>query len=47
VAKIWTLSAQDIDDDEIDVLDSDTLLDEMDLLKPDPASLKSISIVIL
>ncbi|KAK2550398.1 Anamorsin [Acropora cervicornis] len=46
VAKIWTLSAQDIDDDEIDVLDSDTLLDEMDLLKPDPASLKSISIVI-
>ncbi|XP_029205568.2 anamorsin homolog [Acropora millepora] len=41
VAKIWTLSAQDIDDEEIDVLDSDTLLDEMDLLKPDPASLKS------
>ncbi|XP_020610206.1 anamorsin homolog [Orbicella faveolata] len=41
VAKIWTLSAQDIDDDEIDILDSDTLLDEEDLIKPDPASLKS------
>ncbi|XP_078365876.1 anamorsin homolog isoform X2 [Oculina patagonica] len=41
VAKIWTLSAQDIDDEDIDILDSDTLLDEEDLLKPDPASLKS------
>ncbi|XP_068701184.1 anamorsin homolog isoform X1 [Montipora foliosa] len=41
VAKIWTLSAQDIDDDEIDILDSDTLLDDDDLLKPDPVSLKS------
>lgn len=41
IAKIWTLSAQDIDDEEIDILDSDTLLDEEDLRKPDPASLKS------
>ncbi|CAH3031763.1 unnamed protein product [Pocillopora meandrina] len=41
VTKIWTLSAQDIDDEEIDILDSDTLLDEEDLRKPDPASLKS------
>lgn len=41
IAKIWTLSAQDIDDEEIDILDSDTLLDEDDLQKPDPASLKS------
>lgn len=41
VTKFWTLSAQDIDDEEIDILDSDTLLDEEDLRKPDPASLKS------
>lgn len=41
VAKIWTLSAQDIDDEEIDIVDSDTLLDDKDLQKPDPASLKS------
>lgn len=41
VSKIWTLSAQDIDDEDIDILDSDTLLDEEDLRKPDPASLKS------
>ncbi|XP_001632585.2 anamorsin homolog [Nematostella vectensis] len=40
-AQIWTLSAQDIDDEDVDLLDSDTLLDEDDLKKPDPLSLKA------
>ncbi|KAM7414058.1 hypothetical protein PAMA_019058 [Pampus argenteus] len=42
--KMWTLSANDIaDDDTVDLLDSDALLDEDDLKKPDPASLKAPS----
>ncbi|XP_031563050.1 anamorsin homolog [Actinia tenebrosa] len=41
VAKIWALSTQDIDDEDVEILDSDTLLDEDDLKKPDPESLKS------
>ncbi|KAK3703965.1 hypothetical protein QZH41_009887 [Actinostola sp. cb2023] len=41
VATIWTLSALDMDDEEVDLLDSDALLDEDDLKKPDPLSLKS------
>ncbi|XP_038142855.1 anamorsin isoform X1 [Cyprinodon tularosa] len=40
--KMWMLSANDIDDD-VDLLDSDALLDEDDLKKPDPASLKATS----
>ncbi|KAF0040500.1 anamorsin [Scophthalmus maximus] len=41
--KMWTLSANDMDDDDVDLVDSDTLLDEDDLKKPDPASLKASS----
>ncbi|XP_019629295.1 PREDICTED: anamorsin homolog isoform X3 [Branchiostoma belcheri] len=40
-AKIWSLSAVDMNDDDIDLLDPDELLDEEDMKKPDPASLKS------
>ncbi|XP_053126587.1 anamorsin [Hemicordylus capensis] len=41
-AKLWTLSANDMDDDT-DLLDSDELLDPEDLKKPDPASLRAPS----
>ncbi|XP_041851926.1 anamorsin isoform X2 [Melanotaenia boesemani] len=41
--KMWTLSANDMDDDDVDLLDSDSLLDEEDLKKPDPSSLKAPS----
>ncbi|XP_008410000.1 anamorsin isoform X1 [Poecilia reticulata] len=41
--KMWMLSANDMNDDDVDLLDSDTLLDEDDLKKPDPASLKASS----
>uniref|UniRef100_A0A1A8FUX2 Anamorsin n=1 Tax=Nothobranchius korthausae TaxID=1143690 RepID=A0A1A8FUX2_9TELE len=41
--KMWTLSANDMNDDDVDLLDSDALLDEEDLKKPDPASLKAAS----
>lgn len=41
-AKVWSLSANDILDDEVDIIDSDLLLDEDDLKKPDPASLRGI-----
>lgn len=41
--KMWTLSANDINDDDVDLMDSDALLDEEDLKKPDPASLKAPS----
>jgi len=40
-ARIWSLSASDVLDEEIDLLDSNTLLTEEDLLKPDLATLKS------
>ncbi|XP_051975596.1 anamorsin-like [Xyrauchen texanus] len=40
-AKMWTLSANDIDDDDVDLVDSDALLDADDLKKPDPSSLKA------
>ncbi|XP_030625308.1 anamorsin [Chanos chanos] len=42
-AKLWTLSAIDMNDDDVDLLDSDALLDEDDLKKPDPASLRAPS----
>ena len=41
-AKVWTLSAQDINDDDVDIIDSDDLLDENDRKKPDPSTLKSV-----
>ncbi|KAH0619468.1 hypothetical protein JD844_000116 [Phrynosoma platyrhinos] len=42
-AKLWTLSANDMNDDDMDLLDSDELLDSEDLKKPDPASLRAPS----
>ncbi|XP_065064858.1 anamorsin homolog [Rhopilema esculentum] len=41
VAKVWTLSAQDANDDDIDIIDSDALLEEEDLLRPDTGNLKN------
>uniref|UniRef100_A0A5F9CQX6 Cytokine induced apoptosis inhibitor 1 n=2 Tax=Oryctolagus cuniculus TaxID=9986 RepID=A0A5F9CQX6_RABIT len=43
VAKLWTLSANDMDDESTDLIDSDELLDAEDLKKPDPASLRAAS----
>ncbi|XP_048461513.1 anamorsin isoform X2 [Rhincodon typus] len=40
--KAWTLSAIDMNDDDVDLIDSDELLDEDDLKKPDPASLRAM-----
>ncbi|XP_068169540.1 anamorsin [Antennarius striatus] len=41
--KMWALSASDINDDDVDLVDSDDFLDEEDFKKPDPASLKAPS----
>ncbi|XP_061532518.1 anamorsin isoform X2 [Phycodurus eques] len=41
--KMWTLSANDMNDDDVDLVDSDALLDEEDLKKPEPVSLKAPS----
>uniref|UniRef100_A0A3P8UH34 Anamorsin n=2 Tax=Cynoglossus semilaevis TaxID=244447 RepID=A0A3P8UH34_CYNSE len=41
--KMWTLSANDMNDDDVDLLDSDALLDEDDMKKPDPSSLRAAS----
>eukprot|EP00794_Sanderia_malayensis_P019148 gene19148-21067_t len=41
VAKVWTLSAQDVNEEDMDIIDSDALLEQEDLIKPDPASLKT------
>ena len=37
---MWTLSGNDMLDDDLDLMDDDDLLDEDDLKKPDPASLR-------
>ncbi|KAM6223463.1 anamorsin [Rhynchocyon petersi] len=42
-AKLWTLSANDMEDDSMDLIDSDELLDPEDWKKPDPASLRAPS----
>ncbi|XP_054317466.1 anamorsin-like [Pongo pygmaeus] len=42
-AKLWTLSANNMEDDSMDLIDSDELLDPEDLKKPDPASLWAAS----
>ncbi|NXU55879.1 CPIN1 protein, partial [Turnix velox] len=42
-AKLWTLSANDMKDEDMDLLDSDELLDSEDLKKPDPSSLRAPS----
>ncbi|KAM9470564.1 anamorsin [Clarias gariepinus] len=42
-AKLWTLSANDMDDDDVDLIDTDALLDTDDLKKPDAASLRASS----
>ncbi|XP_075694349.1 anamorsin [Rhinoderma darwinii] len=36
--KLWTLSANDMNDEDVDLLDSDELLDQDDLEKPPPPS---------
>ncbi|EPY77122.1 Anamorsin [Camelus dromedarius] len=41
--KLWTLSANDMEDESVDLIDSDELLDPEDLKKPDPASLRAAS----
>ena len=40
-AKIWSLSVDDMMDDDLDLVDPDSLLAEEDLQKPDPESLRS------
>ncbi|XP_022374517.1 anamorsin [Enhydra lutris kenyoni] len=42
-AKLWTLSATDMEDESVDLIDSDELLDPEDFKKPDPASLQAPS----
>ncbi|KAK7483040.1 hypothetical protein BaRGS_00025703 [Batillaria attramentaria] len=41
VAKVWSLSSSDLVDEDVELIDEDTLLDEDDLKKPDPASLRA------
>ncbi len=39
-ARIWSLAADALNDDDVKVIDDDELLDEDDLKKPDPATLR-------
>ncbi|XP_060066402.1 anamorsin homolog [Ylistrum balloti] len=41
VEKVWKLSSMDMMDGDVEMVDDDDLLDEEDLKKPDPASLKA------
>ncbi|XP_039248351.2 anamorsin homolog [Styela clava] len=41
IKQVWSLSAVDMNDDDVDLIDDDELLDDTDLLKPTPASLKA------
>uniref|UniRef100_UPI00358FFC22 anamorsin isoform X2 n=1 Tax=Myxine glutinosa TaxID=7769 RepID=UPI00358FFC22 len=40
-AAVWTLSASEMDDDNVELIDSNQLLDAADLDRPDPGSLKA------
>ncbi|XP_029909721.1 anamorsin [Myripristis murdjan] len=40
-AMLWNISANDLNDDDVELVDSDALLDEDDLKKPDPESLRA------
>jgi len=40
-AKIWSLSTDDMMDNDLDLVDPDSLLAEEDLQKPDPEALRS------
>ena len=40
-AAVWSID--DMDDDDVELVDSDQLLGEEDLAKPDPASLRGKS----
>ncbi|XP_062501765.1 anamorsin homolog [Corticium candelabrum] len=40
-AAVWTLSANDMQDEDVELVDTDDLLEEEDLRKPDPNSLRS------
>jgi len=40
VVKVWSLSTNDMMDDDIELIDDDDLLDADDLVKPDPESLR-------
>ncbi|CAN0366544.1 unnamed protein product, partial [Lampetra planeri] len=42
-AAVWALSANDMGDDDIELIDSDQLLEEEDLRRPDPSELKAPS----
>ena len=42
-ASVWAFSANDMMDDDVELMDSDELLDAEDLVKPDPESLRGIS----
>ena len=44
-AAVWSIDDGDMDDDDIELVDSDQLLGEEDLAKPDPASLRGCSLV--
>ena len=43
VKQAWSLSANDMMDDDVEIINSDDLLDENDLEKPDPETLKGDS----